>query len=233
MKNTLKLENLLPKYSWLPIVMAFATNGITYFVTRLFTSSREHYGVLTGIDEVIPFVPAFIVIYVGAFLFWGIGYWRIAYADEQLCMEIITADIIAKLICFMFFVITPTSMVRPDIIGEDIFSQLTGLIYFLDEPNNLFPSIHCLESWACFRGVAKIKDCNVWFKVSCFAMAVAVFMSTLFVKQHLFLDVIAGVAVFEIGLLICKRFSVYKVLYRINHKFGIGIEDNRLDSRGE
>lgn len=219
MRRKMRLEKILPKYAWLPLVLAFTINNITYFLSRPFTTPRKHYSIVTPIDEVMPFVPAFIIVYLGAYLFWIIGYLRIANGGKQLCLEMITADIIAKLICLVIFLVVPTEIASQEVTGSDIFSKATEVLYSLDARDNLFPSVHCLESWLCFRGVARIKNCSVGFKAGCFMAAVAIFVSTLLVKQHLFLDVIGGIAVVEIGLFLTRRFSADRLLDRLNRKF--------------
>lgn len=213
-----KLEQLLPKYAWLPLILAFAINNLTYFATRLVTTSRKHYCMELPIDSMIPVVPAFLVIYVGAYLFWIVGYCTIARGGEQSCLELLSSDIIAKLICFVIFMILPTTAVRPEVTGTDVFSEGLRILYVIDPADNFFPSIHCLESWACFRGVARRKDCGTAFKAVCLAVAVSIFLSTLFLRQHMVVDVIGGVAAFEAGVLISRKTKARRLLAGLNRR---------------
>ena len=45
-----------------------------------------------------------------------------------------------------------------------------------------------------------------------FISAILVFASTVMVKQHVVADIVAAVIAVEVGLLIAKRFNVYKVI---------------------
>lgn len=213
------IDKILPKYAWLPLAAALIINHIAYFATRLVTTSMKHYHLDTPIDPYIPVVPAFVVIYVGAYLFWIVGYCTIARGGERLCLEILSADIIAKLICFVIFMVYPTTAVRPEIVGTDVFSEALRVLYVLDPADNFFPSIHCLESWACFRGVAQRKDCSIAFKTGCFLVAAAIFLSTLFLRQHMIPDIFGGIFVFEVGLLLNRRLGAQRFWEKLNRRF--------------
>ena len=71
---------------------------------------------------------------------------------------------------------------------------------------NLFPSIHCLESWCCIHAAFEMKKVPNWYKGVTVVMSLGVFASTLLVKQHVLLDMFGGIAVFEAGLLLAGRF---------------------------
>ena len=107
------------------------------------------------------------------------------------------AEMFAKLICFAFYLLLPTTNIRPEITGNGIWEQMVVWLYQIDMPSNLFPSIHCLVSWFCFIGVRGRNDISKWYQSFSFLMAVAVFVSTLTTKQHVLVDVIGGVGIAE------------------------------------
>lgn len=217
---TKRLEKILPKYAWLPLLVAFTLNNFAYFVTRIFTTSMKHYKLETPIDSMIPVIPAFIIIYWGAYLFWVAGYCTIARSGKKACLELVAADIIAKLICFLIFMILPTTAVRPEVAGSDVFSRALKVLYTIDPADNYFPSIHCLESWACFRGVCRRgSNARITTRGIYFLAAVLVFLSTLFLRQHMVLDVIGGVLVFEVGMLIGRLSGAWRILDMLNRGF--------------
>ena len=74
------------------------------------------------------------------------------------------------------------------------------LIYRMDKPDNLFPSLHCVFSWICFRGAMHLKKVPKWYVPLTFVISVLVFASTLLIKQHVIVDMIGAVIVVEIGL---------------------------------
>ena len=63
-----------------------------------------------------------------------------------------------------------------------------------------------------------MKKAPKWYPLVQLVFSLFVFASTVFVKQHFFIDIIAGVLFVEIGFAISKHFSVWKIfdtsLYR-------------------
>lgn len=203
----------IPKFARLPLTTVVIFNFVTYYLTKVIAADFTHYNLGIVIDSYIPFRPIFIIIYVGAYIQWIHGYIYHCKQSEDICYQITVSDLIAKAICFLIFIILPTTITRPEITGTGIFDKCVDFIYSADIPVNLFPSIHCLESWMCFRGALKMrtsKNKNYRFKdaicdpyiVFQFVFTLLVFASTVFIKQHFFIDIIGGVAMVEIGWLI-------------------------------
>lgn len=207
------------KYWWIPVFAMILMNTIAYTVTKFITDSGKHYSIALGIDAALPFIPAFIIIYVLSYLQWVVGFGLVAAESKEVCYRVISSEIIAKIICFAIFLLLPTSMNRPDTAGNGFFGDLTELIYLLDTPTNLFPSVHCLESWILFRTAHKITRHKKWLVPMWFIFALLVFASVLFVKQHLILDIPAAILVAEIGLFLGKKLKAERIFERINQKF--------------
>lgn len=199
-----KIEKILPRYAWLPLTAAVVLNILVYWGNRFITADMKHYDISNAIDEMIPFFSPMIIIYILSYVTWAIGFVVIGRESKEVCYEVMGGEMIAKLICLAFFIIMPTTMVRADVTGSGLFDELTRLIYSMDSPDNLFPSIHCLESWICFRGAMRCKKVGNGYRAFMFVFALLVFASTVLVKQHVFVDIIGGVAVVEIGLWLAK-----------------------------
>lgn len=214
-----RLSTLIPKYARLPLLAALILNCSAYWLTRPLTGGAAHYDISVSLDARIPFVPPFIVIYVLAYVQWVVGYIIIARDSEELCYRVLSGEMISKLICCAFFLALPTSMVRPEVTGTDIFSRLTRLIYSLDTPDNLFPSIHCVESWLCFRGAIRAKKVGKAYKAANLIFTLLVFASVVLVKQHLVVDIISGLLVAELGQLLAPAIHADALLKRINSRF--------------
>ena len=206
----------IPSYSIIPLAAVLFINFLTYFASRLITRGFVHYDFSLPIDKAIPFVPAFSVIYVLAFAQWVIGYILIARESRDFCYRILSGEIISKLICLVLFFVLPTTMVRADIVTNDFFSDLTKYIYLLDTPDNLFPSLHCLLSWICFRSAMQMKKTGKWYMYFSLIFSLLVFASTVLIKQHVAVDVIAGVIVCEIGQFIARKTNSGRIFDRMD-----------------
>lgn len=206
---------IIPDYAVIPIFLALFFNCFTYFVLPLLLGNAKHYDLSFALDYVIPFMPVFIIAYFGAYIQWVFSYLYHCRQSRDICYHIVSADLIAKIICFVFFLVLPTTIVRPEVTGNGIFDDLARLLYKIDKPVNLFPSIHCLESWICFRGAFKVKNVSkVYIAVQC-VFTLFVCASTVFLKQHFFVDIIGGIAAVEIGWFISKRFKVWHLFRKI------------------
>lgn len=213
-----KLANIIPKYAYFPLIMALVANTLVYNVSKLVTNNFVHYDFTLKIDGMIPVVPIFIIVYVFCYIEWIIGYILISRESKEYCFYYIAADIVAKIICLMCFCIIPTTYVRPRL-GTGIFNNMIAFIYKVDGPVNLFPSIHCLESWMCFRSSMKMQKVPKLYKIFTLIYAFLVFLSVVFVKQHVFIDIIGGILVMELGLWIAKRFNVKKLFDKCDNFF--------------
>lgn len=211
-----RLTRLVPKYTWLPLSLALALNCTVYFILRLFTRDAVHYDLSLPVDGAIPFLPPFVIIYVAAFMQWLVGYIVITRDSPELCCRVMAGEMISKLICAVFFIVMPTTMNRPEVAGDGLFQKLTRLIYYLDTPDNLFPSIHCLESWLCFRCALEAKKPGALYKSAMLVLTLLVFASTLFIKQHVLVDVLAGVLAAELGQALSGLLGAGRWLERLN-----------------
>lgn len=199
------LFKIIPPYGCAALAVICVLNLTVFYGTRPFTDPLPHYDLTTPLDRMIPFVPAFILVYfIVAYGQWALGFLLAAREDKKTVTLIFGAEIIAKLFCLIIFFALPTTMERGVIAGGDIFSRLVAWLYSIDTPTNLFPSIHCLESYLLWRTLPLVKGAPKWYRILTPFVTLLVFASVLLVKQHVFLDVLGGIAVVEIGLILMK-----------------------------
>ncbi len=158
------------------------------------------------IDYQIPFLSAFIIPYVLAYIQWIVGYMAIARNGREYCHTVMGGEILSKIMIGMLFIFFPTTMLREEIIGNDLLSRMVEVLYRIDPPTNLFPSIHCLESYICMKAALEMKSHTKKFRMGMIGMSILVFLSTVFIKQHVILDFFGAVIVAEIGRLISGYF---------------------------
>lgn len=210
----LSKKNLIPKYAILPLVLALLVNNCVYIGVAQFKDILSFSSWETSLDRAIPLLTPFVIFYVLAYVQWVVNYILIGRDSKELCYRFVLGDILSKIICLFFFLLFPTTLTRPEITGTDIFSKLVQFIYSVDSPVNLFPSIHCLESWCCIRAAFRMKlktpKRTRYYRIGTIIMSLGVFASTLFIKQHVIVDIFGGIAAFEIGMivaniLVCRR----------------------------
>lgn len=229
MENMGKLKLLKGKNSEelckivLPPLFTFVVNSLVYWGAPLIVGTGRSHNLSGGLDELVPFMPAFIIIYFGCYIFWVVNYLMVAFYEDENKYRFYTADFYARLICLAFFVFFPTTNTRPELTGNGIFIQAMRFLYTVDKPVNLFPSIHCMASWFCCIGLRKCKEIPEWYKLMSVLIAISVFISTLATRQHVLWDVAGGIGVAELTWFISNRTNGWKTYQRLNEKISVGI----------
>ena len=229
MENMGKLKLLKGKNSEelckivLPPLFTFVVNSLVYWGAPLIVGTGRSHNLSGGLDELVPFMPAFIIIYFGCYIFWVVNYLMVAFYEDENKYRFYTADFYARLICLAFFVFFPTTNTRPELTGNGIFIRAMQFLYTVDKPVNLFPSIHCMASWFCCIGLRKCKEIPEWYKLMSVLIAISVFISTLATRQHVLWDVAGGIGVAELTWFISNRTNGWKTYQRLNEKISVGI----------
>jgi len=166
----------------------------SYFAINQFVSNTDYfYDYSIFLDDFIPLIPFFVGIYISSYILMFVIPLlfenRKAYFYAFVTLIALTAP---------FFIFLPGIMIRPEILGKDIFSWALNIIYSLDNPHNLFPSSHISISVL----NALIMN-NKWV----YLWAFLIILSTLFVKQHYILDVLGGILVAIISFLVYNYFK--------------------------
>lgn len=182
----------------LVLTLAFLWNEGVYMGGRWITQSWFHYDLTNPMDELIPFLPWTVSIYFGCYIFWGINYYLSSLQKREARDRFFCADLLAKTVCFLLFILIPTTNVRPEIAGESMWDRLMAFLYWIDDADNLFPSIHCLVSWLCWISVRDRRDISPVYRWFSLAAAAAVCISTLTTRQHVLVDVAGGVLLAEL-----------------------------------
>jgi len=141
-----------------------------------------------GLDKHIPFIPEFAVIYllyIPMIIFVFAFYWNDYKTYRSISLMLIAIISIAIMIYSAF----QTEVFRPIIASTDFFTQLTNTIYEYDMPNNTFPSLHVALT-SIISAFVYEKDTKVGMFL--IPLTFLIILSTMFIKQHVFLDIIGG-----------------------------------------
>lgn len=204
-KITKEIKKVLPAEMWISLIMMFACNTLTYYGARLITAGRHHYNLTSWIDEQIPFLPWTLGIYWSCYLFWSINYVIGCRQDTEKAYRFVCADLSAKLICLLCFLLFPTTNTRPFVSDDSIWDEGMRLLYRIDTADNLFPSIHCLTSQFCLIAIRNNKKVPKWCYIASLLMVVSIYISTLTTKQHVLPDVAAGILLAEGSYLLVEK----------------------------
>ena len=189
------MKKLLNKIEKKPLLISI---GLVVFQTILFFFLKVIEGPphLIGdfIDEKIPFINYFIIPY----CIWYVLIFAIPYyfykKDKDLLAKYIVSYVVCVLIAVVIFLAYPTTVVRPEnLSNKNILNFVTNVIYFFDTPAvNCFPSLHCAISMLFILTITSSTFTKLSNKLLIIFISVLIMASTLYTKQHVFIDLVGG-----------------------------------------
>ena len=186
------------RYFRISLGIALLTNLLVFQGSRLLTKGRFHYDLTLPADSAIPFLPWTITVYFGCFVFWLFLYGLVSRLPHQMADRFFCANLLAKAVCLLFFLLLPTSCTRPELGGGTLWIAAMRILYAIDAPDNLFPSLHCVIAWLCWVGIRRNRQVPLSCRSFALLMAVAVCLSTLTTRQHVLPDIAGGILLSEI-----------------------------------
>ncbi len=224
------LDKYVKLYSIIPLLTAFLYNTLIYEATLWGCRNLYHYDFTSALDRRLPLIPEFVSIYLICYLFWMANYILVGHLGKEKFYRFITADLMSRTVCLVFFVLMPTTNIRPELTRTDFWAEILKLIWKIDPPYNLFPSIHCLVSGFCYIGIRGEKQIPAWYRGFSCVFAILVFISTVVTKQHYLLDVAGGVILAEGMLFINQKYNYYQKCNKIFTKLNCKMERLLLKS---
>lgn len=194
------IKKLLKNYTYSAVmpILALLYSTLTFSAVKFLQIGRVHWDLSIPADAAVPFLPWTVTIYLGSFVYWYLCFVFVsrgkrAEADRLFATHFLTATLSA-----LIFVLFPTTLQRPEINGGGLWNWLTRLVYWVDTPENLFPSLHCSTGWLCWAALRRRKDLPLWTRLAALLLSLAVCVSTLTTRQHVLADVFSGVALCEL-----------------------------------
>lgn len=169
---------------------------------------RTNYHVMyCSLDDKIPFCEWFIFPYLAWFLYMlfpGLYFYR---KDKPLFEKYVLLLEFGWFVCMFINTVFPNGQnLRPASYPDNIAGRLVKLIQCADTPTNVFPSMHIVGDLAVAVALLKSKTLRkkIWLQIFSLLLCAAIFLATMFLKQHSAVDVIGGTVVF-----ICTYFFVF------------------------
>lgn len=179
---------------------------LRYLLLENLNPAAVYHPIWCPLDDVIPF-------YEGAFVFYVL--WYVFIAGMHLYTLLYDVESFKKYSQFLFlcaaistvvFLVYPSCQnLRPTEFPRDNFlTDLVRLIYSVDTSTNVFPSEHATGSLAVLAAAFNTKSLRSPGKLTLITfLAVAISLSTVFMKQHSILDVAAALPICAFAYWIC------------------------------
>ena len=208
-------DRAFPAYTRKPLLAVLLFQFVCYYLPKAIEGSRTLHLLSTAFDDALPRVPVFIFIYVLAYLQWILSFPVIARDSRELCCRFVAGELCGKAIAMAILLLWPTTLLRPPVEVRDLTTWILDFIYRADTPTNLFPSLHCYMSWLCFRWSLGLKRMPRWYGWAQGLFSLLVFASVLLVKQHVWPDILGGIAVAELGIALSRLFHGERLIEKL------------------
>ena len=199
-----RFKELKEKDYWLSILLLLGGQSFLYVLIKHFQFGFHTFDF--AIDDMIPFVPPFVLIYNLFYPFLFVVFYLLYKKDKKAYDKAVIAGTLGYIICNIIFVIYPVEMIRPNITNlqaDPLTKLVLTITYNSDNPAiNCFPSIHCLFCFQTVYALIRCKDMKKLPKVLLSLFALVIVISIFFVKQHYVVDMIAAFII----VILCNLF---------------------------
>jgi len=165
------------------------------------------------LDDYIPFNELFVIPYILWFAYIVVVVLYLLFASKEDYYKCCAFLFIGMTICLIIYTIWPNAQdLRVKTFPrQNLLTDLVNMFYTADTSTNVCPSIHVYNSIGAHIAVAhcnKLKEKHI-IKACSFILMVLICLSTMFIKQHSFID-------FACALLLAA--IMYILVYRVDYK---------------
>ncbi|MDO5146880.1 MAG: phosphatase PAP2 family protein [Eubacteriales bacterium] len=157
---------------------------------------KKFHIISSPLDQYIPFVAIFIVPYLLWFLYMAVAGIYLLFFEKECFCRMMYFGMIGMSIFLLVSWLYPNGLnLRPTVFAEDnIFVRLTQYVYSVDTATNVLPSIHVFNSVGVCIAIRDSERLgkNRVIQAGSTVATVLIILSTMFVKQHSVVDVMAG-----------------------------------------
>lgn len=210
-----KISSILKNYKHALIPLLYFPVYMLVFTFLEKRNPENYYIVHMKIDDHIPFCEYFIVPYYLWFFYIAAVVIAFIFIDKQdfykLCITLGTGMTLFLLISYL---IPNAHELRPYTFQRDnMFVSLVQILYKADTPTNLFPSIHCYNSLMAHIAIANSEKLKRYTKVKNLSLllCISIILSTMFLKQHSFFDVLTALALGMVMYLVVYKPQLVKM----------------------
>ncbi|MBQ2815154.1 MAG: phosphatase PAP2 family protein [Clostridia bacterium] len=175
--------------------LLFILIEVLYFLTQL--RDIDYNLVHVSLDDMIPFLPIFVIPYVAWYVYVPGGMLYNFFVDKNAFRKQILTVVSGMAISIIVFCIYPTTIdFRPSAEGDGFFLWICRLLFSNDKPVNVLPSMHCFEAVIIHLTAFKNEKLRRYIplRISSAVLSLLICLSTVFIKQHSVVDLVSGVA---------------------------------------
>lgn len=190
------MTNFLAKLKRHPLLVMggyFLIYDLCFFMLEAWP--RQYHVVYCGLDDLIPFAPVAVVPYVAWFVWVPGVLFFLLYRCRDLFWKTFSSIAAGTAVSLTLYALIPTAQnLRAPLTGTDPFTEMVRMIYRMDTPTNVCPSLHVFVSVVLLLALA---DAPAIGRRALFlhrALGGAICLSTVLINQHSIIDLVCGLA---------------------------------------
>lgn len=192
------LKELYMKYRHGIPLLIYMPLYLTWFAWLEERNRRDYSIIHVAADDYIPFCEIFVIPYFLWFAYVAVVVLFLFFKNRQdfykCCAFLFTGMTIFLIISTLWpngHHLRPAQMPR-----DNIFTQAVTLLWGIDTPTNLWPSIHVYNSMGAHFAVMRSGELanRKGLRISSGILAFSIILSTMFIKQHSVFDVVTAIA---------------------------------------
>ena len=181
---------------------------VTFVGLERLMDGRTFHLVHCFIDDLIPFNELFVIPYLSWHVLIPLTlYYTLIYETDNF-RNLMKYFILTFVVTMVIYLVYPTYLnLRPETFERDnILTWIVGFVYTVDTPTNVCPSLHIIgslgllfASWDTRGRGSRVRQAIM------IILVIFICLSTMFMKQHSFIDVLTALPVSFVGWIICFR----------------------------
>lgn len=195
-----------PEYRHLWLLLIWPAYILRYFLVEQLNPASVYTVIHSPLDDYIPFHEGFVIFYVLWYIsIFGMHLYTMLY-DLDAFKRYSKFLIISLTMSTVIFLLFPSCQeLRPAQFSRDNpLTKIVGLLYAVDTNTNVFPSEHAIGALAVLAAAINTKSLRSPGKIAAFTiLAVLISLSTVFLKQHSILDVLAALPICAVAYWLC------------------------------
>ena len=190
------------RFRHLKLLLFWPVFGLLFTYMERLRPVAHYHVVHCFLDDLIPFCELFLIPYL---------LWFLALAGMLVYTLLFDVKSFRRFMWFIMFTYTVTLVIylifptcqqlRPEsFVRDNVLTRFLGWFYTFDTNTNVCPSIHVIGAAAVMFTAWHAKGLSNWpGRIAFTVLAVLISLSTVFLKQHSAVDVIAAVPVCAVG----------------------------------
>ena len=197
-----------PEFSHVWLLLFWPAFGLLFSYVERFSPAAHYFEMHCALDDLIPFNEWFLIPYLFWFVYLAGAVVYTFFFDVPGFRRMMRFVMITYTVTIIIYLLFPTcQMLRPAVFPRDnLLTRFIAHFYAFDTNTNVCPSLHVVGSFAAlfaFR-YAPVFSARKWRIASAIA-AFLICISTVFMKQHSVLDVLAALPLCAIGYCFAYR----------------------------